>query len=224
MIKLTKQAEPDVLKNNGDLWTNTLLDKLSRGEVVTSTEKTRYRHPDIKDALISETKGKCAYCESKLLHTQRGDIEHIHPKSLAPEKTFKWDNLTLSCEICNQNKSARDPQLECIIDPYAINPADHIIFQGALAFSLGTAHGISTIDILELNRMALAEARKSQLEKIMSIFQTLFRLDLPLQSKKAIFRNLLKNEGSDNGPYTAMAIEAINRMSSKLPSEVTSVI
>lgn len=220
MISLTKKTKPKILEDNEQNWTKVLTDKLSKGEKPTNTEKTRYRHPQVKAALIDETKGKCAYCESKLLHIHHGDVEHIYPKSLAPEKSFEWENLTLACEICNQNKSNKDPLIEAIIDPYVIDPVEHLVFMGTLIFDLGTPHGISTREILDLNRAELVERRKEHLEKIMGIYQTLLRTDIPIAARKAIYQNLLSKEGSSDTQYTAMALQAIDQMAGKIPDEV----
>src|SRR5947209_8328121 len=127
MIRLNKGPKPQILTENEAAWTATV----ANGEA-TPAEKARYRHPEIKEALVSETHGKCAYCESKLQHIHHGDIEHIYPKSLALEKTFEWENLTLACEICNQNKSNKDPFLEQILDPYSVEPSEHLFFAGPL--------------------------------------------------------------------------------------------
>ena len=152
MIKLNKQPEPHILVTNGPAWTKQITDKAARGVKLTDIERTRYRHPDIKSALIAETAEKCAYCESKLLHVHHGDVEHIIPKSLVPEKTVEWNNLTLACEICNQNKSNLDPRAEHIIDPYAIDPSLHLTFAGALMLAKGTTEGTSTRAILDFRQ------------------------------------------------------------------------
>lgn len=222
MIHLSKSPKPPILEQNSVAWTKVLTDKLAEGQPPTDTEKTRYRHPQIKAALVEETKGKCAYCESKLLHIHHGDVEHIYPKSLAPDKSFEWENLTLSCEVCNQNKSNRDPFIEAIIDPYLIDPAQHLLFMGPLIFAKGTPHGISTEKILDLNRGELVERRKEQLEKIMGIYQTLLRADLPLSARKAIYSDLLNKEGGQSSPYTSMNTHAIGVMANIVPAEVTS--
>src|SRR3954469_25335779 len=98
MIKLEKTERPQVLTDNADDWTAVLLEKQAQGEEPTTSEKTKYRHRDIKAALLNETHGKCAYCESKLRHITYGDVEHIVPKSLALAKIFDWANLTLACD------------------------------------------------------------------------------------------------------------------------------
>jgi HNH endonuclease len=153
-------------------------------------------------------------------HIHHGDVEHIFPKSLAPEKRFDWDNLTLACEICNQNKSDKDPLVEHIIDPYSIDPAVHLIFHGALVFPLGTPEGKSTQVILDLNRVSLVERRKERLEKVMGIFDTILREDLPLITRKLIYEDLLSNEGGDHSAYSAMVKSVISAMEKKLPSSI----
>jgi hypothetical protein len=222
MIKLEKQPEPKILSDNSASWTAALLEKLSAGVDPTATEKTRYRHKEIKLALERETSEKCAYCESKLKHIHHGDVEHIYPKSLDPSRQFDWSNLTLACEICNQNKSNRDPQLECIIDPYVKDPDHHICFVGSMAFPLGTAEGVSSITLLDLNRPALLLMRNEAVQRVMSIFETLLRPDIPLPAKKAIFADLELNESSGSSQFSAVVKSVVNSMRCKLPLEVLS--
>jgi len=93
MIKLQKLAKPPILVANETTWIQTLVDKVALGQTPTDTEKTRYRHAQIKAALVQETHGKCAYCESKLLHIHHGDVEHIMPKSLDLSKIVEWSAI-----------------------------------------------------------------------------------------------------------------------------------
>jgi hypothetical protein len=220
MIKLQKTAKPDVLKQNEAVWQKTYLDKLASGEKPTIYELTRYRHPDIKAALVAETHGKCAYCESKLKHIHHGDIEHIEPKSLYPEKRFEWDNLTYACEICNQNKSDNDPNHVCIIDPYNLDPSLHLTFVGALVFPLGTPEGKNTQVLLDLNRAALAEQRLKRLNYVMAILDQIFREDLPIATRRAIYNNLRVNEVGAQCEYSAMVRTAVDNLSKRLPPGV----
>src|SRR4051794_19317694 len=104
MIKLKKGKQPQVLADNAADWTKIVVDKLVAGVKPTKTEKGRYNHPEVKTALVAETQGKCAYCESKIRHVSYGDIEHVVPKSDDPNKWFDWLNLTLACDVCNTNK------------------------------------------------------------------------------------------------------------------------
>jgi len=220
MIKLSEQAAPQVLLDNAAAWTATILAKIDSGVKPTTTESTRYRHRDIKAALENETKGKCAYCESKLKHIHHGDVEHIYPKSLDPKKQFEWHNLTLACEICNQNKSNRDPNLENIIDPYIKDPEAHICFVGPMAFSLGTPDGVSSIHLLDLNRTALVEMRSETIRRIMAIFDMLFREDIPLPARRAILDDLEQNEAGESAQFSAVIKSTISQMKPKLTAEL----
>lgn len=220
MIKLTKSEEPEVLRNNAEEWTRILLDKISKGEKPTAAEASRYRHPEVKAAIIEETHGKCAYCESKLRHIHHGDVEHIYPKSLDETQRFRWRNLTLACEICNQNKSNKDPETEHIIDPYEIDPEQHIIFIGPLAFPKGTPQGQSTTLLLDLNRIELVERRQEKLFQIMASYNTVLQSNLPDVTKKSIIENIKKNDASNTGAYTAMVRSLMQQMKSQLPKEL----
>lgn len=220
MIKLSKAEKPQILLDNGPNWTKVIVDKIAVGETPTDTEKTRYRHPDIKAALVAETNGKCAYCESKVLHIHHGDVEHIYPKSLDPSKTVEWENLTLACEICNQNKSNRDPYLQHIIDPYIINPGDHLTFAGALILSKGSAHGTNSRAILDLNRGNLVERRQEKLEGLIAIAENVFRLDLPQATRQAIYDNFVANDAAPEAPFSAMAISFLEQVKQNLPADI----
>lgn len=220
MIKLNKAAKPSVLAKNAEEWTRIVLAKIKAGDKLTSVDDARYRHPEVKAALITETHGKCAYCESKLKHIHHGDVEHIAPKSLEPDKRYEWNNLTLACEICNQNKSNRDPNTDHILDPYLKNPDDHLTFVGSFIFPLGTNHGKNTEVLLDLNRAALLERRKSRLEQIMGIYETILRVDLPIETRKIIYQNLLDNDATANSEYSGMIKSIINCMKEKLPVEL----
>jgi len=223
MIKLTKTAKPAVLEQNAVEWTRTVLAKLAAGEKLSSTDDARYRHIEVKAALVAETHGKCAYCESKLKHIHHGDVEHIAPKSLDPAKRYEWTNLTLACEICNQNKSNRDPKVEYILDPYAAEPSEHLTFFGSFISPLGTNHGKNTEVLLELNRAALLERRKSRLEQIMGIYETVLKPDLPMETRKIIYQSLLLNDAAADSEYCGMIKCVVNCMREKLPPELSAL-
>lgn len=220
MIKLTKIKKPEILFKNAEKWTEDVLSKLQNGEKPSSTDNSRYRHHEIKSALISETNGKCAYCESKLLHIHHGDIEHIIPKSLEPKRRYEWENLTLACEICNQNKSNRDPQTTLIIDPYITEPANHLSFSGSLIFPLGTVNGVNTTEILGLNRPNLIERRQEKLKRVLSIIETIFSENLPIQTRKVIYDNFLEHDASPRSEYTAMVQCVVQSIQGRLPEDI----
>lgn len=46
---------------------------------------------------------RCCWCED----SAGTDIEHIRPKSLYPERTFRWENYLLACAGCNRTKGSQ---------------------------------------------------------------------------------------------------------------------
>ena len=167
MIRLEKGANPEVLKSNAEAWTQVLRDHEAAGTQPSKVEKARYRHPDIKKALLLETNKKCAYCESKLLHVTYGDVEHIVPKSTSVERTFEWNNLTLACDVCNTNKSDHFGDHDDLVDPYEVNPSEHFNFVGAMVLAVaGSARGHTTESTILLNRLELLERRAERLQQV----------------------------------------------------------
>lgn len=165
MIKLNKMPKPNILVDKEVEWTEVLIRKKALGESPTTTEKSRYRHPEIKTALIQETSGKCAYCESKLEHITYGDVEHISPKSTELEAIFQWDNLTLACDVCNTNKGDKFPNKEGLVDPYNHDPALRFRMFGPLIFAVPGDNDARYTEItLDLNRAALLERRKEKIK------------------------------------------------------------
>lgn len=219
MIKIIKKQKPAVLIKNASKWKSQLLDDIKAEKKSTKYLLTRYNHPEIKETLIEETHGKCAYCESKLLHIHHGDIEHIFPKALDQSKRYEWNNLTLSCEICNQNKSNHDPNLNHILNPYIDNPESSLIFFGTFAHGMDNK-GEATRFLLELNRTALVERRQERLDKIRLIVKELNNTGLPIVARKAIYQDLIENEASHESEYTSMVKLAIRCFDASIPTEV----
>lgn len=204
MIKLTKGAQPDILRRKAQEWTQAILDKQARGEVLTKTDRGHYRHDEIKEALIAETNGKCAYCESKVRHITYGDIEHITPKSHNPNLWFSWDNLTLACDVCNTNKGDHTFNF---VDPYE-DPSSHLMFLGPIIFPCpGSNAGAITETTLVLNRGELVERRKERLGSLSKHLEVIARTDDP-NLRGILERDLLEEEAADK-EFAGMVREAI---------------
>lgn len=166
MISLIKSSKPTILVEKEINWTNELLSFEESGEKVPNYIKGRYRHEEIKEALLKETYSKCAYCESKILHIDYGDIEHIIPKSIFPQKTFSWDNLTIGCAKCNQSKSNYYDDTLPLLNPYIDSPENQIIFQGPIPFAKPECRSAyKTIKQLKLDRIELIEHRSDLIKK-----------------------------------------------------------
>lgn len=189
MIKLEKLQQPDILHSNKEKWTKEYINAKKSKAANLEELKNKYRHSEIKEQVIRETKGKCAYCESYIRHTYPGDIEHIKPKSQFDTHIFEWENLTLACGECNRRKNDNyDENLE-IINPYKVDPANYLIAYGPLIFPRpGDDSGKLTYELLELNRAELFERRKDRLQLLQLL------LDDYASEKNELLKKLYKRK------------------------------
>lgn len=210
MIKLTKSPAPEILKNNAEKWTRIILEKLASSLDLAKSEKNRYNHADIKEALIKETAGKCAYCESKIRHIAYGDIEHITPKKPNPHLWFEWTNLTLACDICNTNKG----ESEGLLDPYEADPELAFHFIGTTVWAKpGNEIAKYTLTTIDLNRKELLEKRQERVERLMYLLEILSRTErAPLA---AILAEDFKKELADDQEYAALSRSIAQDLRSK---------
>ncbi len=165
-----------------------------------------YAHEDIKPALIEIQNGKCCFCESRITHITYGDVEHFRPKkawtTISNRKynypgyywlAYDWDNLFLSCQLCNQrykrnmfplvDESKRTFDHTCNLDdeeplfvhPEKLAPEDHITFEGAfIKVKDGSLKGEATIKSLDLERIELYETRNEiyqLIEKLIKVYK-----------------------------------------------------
>lgn len=167
MIELTKKNKPQLLIDNGDAWTEDLMKEFYQTNAINKTKQNRYSRPEIKAVLIEETKGKCAYCESKVTHIYPGDIEHIIPKSKFPRLTFTWNNLTFGCYWCNNKKRNFLDRANMLLNPYKDNTNEHIRAFGPIICHINSSQrGEVTWRLLELNRPELRDKRQEKIEEL----------------------------------------------------------
>jgi uncharacterized protein (TIGR02646 family) len=208
MIKLAKLDEPEVLRQNSAAWTAILLHKIAIGESPTDHEKSRYRHSEIKEVLKHETHGKCAYCESYVLHVAFGDIEHIIPKSLQPVLTFEWSNLTLACDICNTAKGTA----EGLVDPYISDPLDYFQFLGPMVFaSPNNDTALLTERRLQLNRSELLERRSIALKGVSDQLVLIANARTP-ELRQTLRDDLVQNAANDQTEFAAFVRTFVKAM------------
>lgn len=203
MIKLTKLAKPDILEKNAEDWTKALLDKIASGSAPTDAEKSRYRNADIKAVLVKETNGKCAYCESKLLHVTYGDVEHIVPKSTKVDVTFEWSNLTLACDVCNTNKGDKFSHGTGFVDPYLHDPVNRFNFVGGLILAKpGDDDARLTEETLKLNRAELVDRRNQRIRYLREQVEVISRA--PAHLRQVLLESLQEELHADK-EYAAIA-------------------
>lgn len=202
-------------------------------------DATIYAAASVKRALIKAQHGKCAFCESKITHISYGDVEHFRPKAgyrQAAEDDLKrpgyywlayeWDNLFLSCQLCNQRHKRNLFPLENpadraeshrgrigqetpqFIDPSAENPEMFISFRKEIPYAIGdNPKGDTTIKSLGLRRNELNEIRWDRYEMLRYIY-TLANLDPPIP-ESAEARNYLARAQEDSAEFASMARAAV---------------
>lgn len=207
MIKVQRTGKPKILEDNVANWTRNLLAARTKKEKEVTEGK--YRHTSIKVALKNMFHDKCAYCESKISHIDYGHIEHYKPKSNPAYRnlTFEWNNLLLSCAVCNgaEFKGTKFPLAAedgPFINPCDDEPNDHFGFvydqTAKLATVVGkTKRGKTTEIQIGLNRNDLRNRRSKWV-------QMLFVLK-DLAQTKAEAAEILRQAKSDDAEYAAFA-------------------
>ena len=170
-----------------------------------------YNTQEIKNLLKQETHEKCAYCESKMLHTDYGDIEHIAPKHRNPHLRYNYNNLTLSCGICNTKKSTH----EDILNPYLTNPSEHLVAYGPAIFRRSISNiGMITEKRLDLNRTQLLQKRNERLQMLQQIADQISRTNDA--NIKSVLIDELRAEGDSNKEFSLVARTYINEVLAEL--------
>ncbi|WDM44918.1 HNH endonuclease [Microbacterium luteolum] len=122
--------------------------------------------------LAAETKGKCAYCESKINNVAYPHVEHIVPKMNRRDLAHSWENLTSACPVCNTNKDTYFDESTPLLNPYVDEIEAHISAKGPLIdWTLGDIRAEVTVRKIDLNRWGLLTARAKRIEKIREMLE-----------------------------------------------------
>jgi len=230
---VVRTAIPKVLQKNGNGWLTELqaaINELARvkndsqakkedlNQANKDVEKARqkYKHAEVKTALVAMFYGKCAYCESLITTVTYGQIEHFYPKSSYINRTFSWHNLLLSCDICNDigHKGTNFPidvnGNPLLIDPTdgVTDPATHLKFdwdeQIGQAWVYGQdARGQEVVCIFDFNgRKELIKRRSKYVEELMCLLEF-----AKTGNKEAI--GILESACQPDAPYRAFALAYI---------------
>lgn len=180
MIKLRKGVVPDEIQQQINERTQRYLRLTQTGEPIPESLAAAYKEPQVKELLRAETSDKCAYCESKVSHVDYGDVEHILPKAVAPDRRFDYTNLTYACGVCNTKKGAYYSE-ECpLINPYTDDPSDHFIALGPMVVRQPRSdRGLLTERRLDMNRAALIERRAERLNDVATLVDQIARTTSP---------------------------------------------
>lgn len=201
MIALEKGAEPPTLVANGAAWEAHLIAIQVAGDSPTQADLNRYNQPDVKEALLVETREKCAYCESKFRHVAPGDIEHIVPKRLGPQWRYRWENLTIACSNCNTYKGV----YEDLVDPYVDDPEEVFELVGPMILGVHTSEKAQVTEtVLRLNRRELIDKRVERIKSLHRMFCHAQTLTNPAY-RDAMLADLRDRETGADQEYTAIS-------------------
>lgn len=249
MIYINKVGEPvpNVLSTNGVAETQALCANYDADNTYFNDRSSKdlfkssiYAHDDVKDVLVRIQNHKCCFCESRVTHISDGDVEHFRPKagwsnvdhrgkSILNKPgyyflAYDWNNLMLSCLMCNQrikrnnfpllNEAHRtivthtydvSRELSVFINPTLENPEAHITFYEDSPQGI-SLRGKKTVEYLELDRFSLNEARKEKFKDLFMYKKILSVVTNP-EERDEIIEMIKKriNEIIDgNGEYVAM--------------------
>jgi uncharacterized protein (TIGR02646 family) len=242
MIQLKKKHAvpvPPILSDAGIAERDALCKAFKKGEKDFPFNDQIYGHAEVKSSLQRIQDGKCCFCEAKILHISYGDVEHYRPKAgwtQSNEKlnkpgyywlAYDWDNLLLSCQICNQrHKKNFFPLLDSskralshehditeespvLIKPDQEDPGQFIAFKEEIPFPIAEEQrGRSTIETLGLDRETLNESRRTKLGPVRILYN--LARDIPVTTpeikKKAVeeIKKIAIEYTADNAEYAAM--------------------
>ena len=204
MIQLEKGSPPAYLMERAAGWTAELLAAIqTRDEATRSRVEKYYNRPQIKDALLAETRGKCAYCESRIRATGYPRVEHLQPRAVAPDRTFDWDNLTIACEGCNGRKGNYWDTSLPLLNPYEDDPERYLwVPDGWIRPWAGAPRGQLAIDRLDLNRANLIERRTERLRLLQALIDRWRNANVEVE--RQVFRYALDRELEPDKEYLLM--------------------
>ncbi len=208
MRELQKLPKPQVLVANETPWLEEYI-----ADPTNSTRRYRYRHPDIKETLRTETSNKCVYCESKLGHNTPGDVEHKVPTSKAPRRHFDWLNLTLACTECNRRKNNFYNEADGFLDPYVDQVDTHLEHHGpVVTWRAGNARGeifVSTLDLCSESRLPLIGRKVEKLNQLGHLLERFESTQDGLM--KGLLARQIREMASPSSEYSAMIESTLRR-------------
>lgn len=202
MIRVSKGAKPPVLVRSESGWTDEYRRLRDGDDSVPAAAATRYRHPDIKAAVMRDSHDKCIYCESRPSAVDWGHVEHMMPKSAFPHLVVDWNNLGFVCGRCNVAKGDYHDERARLVDPFREEPADFFWFAGPLMLGApGNDRGRVSVRKLGLDRAELIERRVDHLRRLEGLLDSWARLDEG--PAKEFAAEELARLAKDDGEYAA---------------------
>jgi 5-methylcytosine-specific restriction endonuclease McrA len=199
---LKKGEPPSLLKEQADNWLKEFLTDQKN-----DTKRTRYRAPEIKEALTRETSWKCVYCESRIGHNTPGDIEHMVPSSKVAKLHFEWTNLTTACSECNRRKNNYYEKVAEFLNPYVDDVEALVEHHGPfVGYAPGSARAEITLRILQFERPERQVLVYQKLNHLEDLQHLLSRYESEINPVlKELLRLELEERRSISAEYSAMS-------------------
>jgi hypothetical protein len=206
MKLIDRGVEPKILTQNSSFWTADYVAAAVEGN---GGSKERWRHDDIRHALLRDSRQKCMYCESRVADVGFPNVEHVLPKSRFPEDAHRWSHLGLACVVCNVAKGDYWSSTEPVIDPYTEDPADYLVFHGDFVTAItGSVRGRVSRIKLDLQRPALVASRLARLE---AVLKALEEWDVATGPLKKMLADEIERD-VDEGEYSASVYSVLERL------------
>ena len=163
MIHIDRLSKPEILVRKEKEWIDNFIASNKK-----RPDNSKYGHKQIRNSLNSMSFHKCFYCERKLTGIPN-EIDHYievadpSGKNLA----FKWENLFLACDNCNNKLKNTDIPVSSALNP-CINSdteiQENITFKDELITAKNnTELGLQTIKKFRLDTELLDMIRSKQL-------------------------------------------------------------
>jgi uncharacterized protein (TIGR02646 family) len=211
-------------------------------EAVTNGEKPEFNREvwtQLKEHLFELFHGKCAYCESRLLHVAFGDVEHYRPKRQVSENPghpgYYWlaydvDNLLPCCEKCNRARGKQNhfpvkdshayspgelhKEEPLLLSPYRHQPGDHLKFIPGREGAGKDGKVLGTVEgITEIGKTSIKIYNLNRFDLVEERKKELEHIEAAFGcfviSNPGRFRNILEEIRSGVRPYSAAGIEQI---------------
>ncbi|HLP61522.1 MAG TPA: hypothetical protein VK186_21955 [Candidatus Deferrimicrobium sp.] len=212
-------------------------------EAVNNGEKPEFNQEvwgQLKEHLFELFHGKCAYCESKLLHVASGEVEHYRPKRQVSENPghpgYYWlaydvDNLLPCCEKCNRTRGKQNhfpvkvshayspeelhKEEPLLLNPYFHQPSEHLKFIPGTMGNGKDDKVLGTVEgITEIGKTSIKIYKLNRFDLVDARKKELESIEAAFGcfafSNWAKLREIIEEIRSGKRPYSAAGIEQLN--------------
>lgn len=213
MRHIDRIEKPRILKEKELMWTQKFIKSGNK-----RPHNEQYGHNEIRDALCAMSFHKCFYCERTIKET-KAEIDHYIEVNEDKTLAFKWTNLYLAYENCNNKLPNKTIPANKALDPCSNTDEEikeHITFiDEQITANNNSELGFKTIQKFRLNTQLLDLLRSRQLHLFKNVLikiqylqnkdggrpinqiekQSLIRFAQKDQQFSLMFKNILKKYG-----------------------------